>query len=63
MDVLDLLAEQVEQAGVRTVEGNVVGDDSFFLDEPYGMLGLGRPAMGLRRARLRAQLQRQHGRS
>jgi D-alanyl-D-alanine carboxypeptidase/D-alanyl-D-alanine-endopeptidase (penicillin-binding protein 4) len=36
MEVLELLAEQVEQAGVRTVEGSVVGDDSFFLDEPYG---------------------------
>ncbi|MGA3082216.1 MAG: D-alanyl-D-alanine carboxypeptidase/D-alanyl-D-alanine-endopeptidase [Terracidiphilus sp.] len=36
MDLLTLLAEQVEQAGVRTVEGGVVGDDSFFLDEPYG---------------------------
>lgn len=35
MDVLSVLAEQVEQAGVRTVEGNVVGDDSFYLDEPY----------------------------
>jgi D-alanyl-D-alanine carboxypeptidase/D-alanyl-D-alanine-endopeptidase (penicillin-binding protein 4) len=36
MDVLDLLAGQVEQAGVRAVDGNVVGDDSFFLDEPWG---------------------------
>ena len=36
MDVLDLMAEEVEQAGVRTVDGSVVGDDSFFLDEPYG---------------------------
>ncbi|MGA2217948.1 MAG: D-alanyl-D-alanine carboxypeptidase/D-alanyl-D-alanine-endopeptidase [Terracidiphilus sp.] len=35
MDILDLLAQQVVQAGVRTVEGSVVGDDSFFLDEPY----------------------------
>ena len=62
MDVLDLLAEQVEQSGVRTVEGSVVGDDSFYLDEPYGHgLGLGRPAMELRRARLRAHLQRKHG--
>jgi D-alanyl-D-alanine carboxypeptidase/D-alanyl-D-alanine-endopeptidase (penicillin-binding protein 4) len=34
--ILDLLAEQVEQSGVRTVEGDIVGDDSFFLDEPYG---------------------------
>jgi serine-type D-Ala-D-Ala carboxypeptidase/endopeptidase (penicillin-binding protein 4) len=36
MTVLELLAEQVEQSGVRTVEGNVIGDDSFFLNEPYG---------------------------
>ena len=36
MSILDLLAEQVEQSGVRLVDGNVVGDDSFFLDEPYG---------------------------
>ncbi|MGA2889370.1 MAG: D-alanyl-D-alanine carboxypeptidase/D-alanyl-D-alanine-endopeptidase [Terracidiphilus sp.] len=36
MEPLELLAEQVEQAGVRTVEGSVVGDDSFFLDQPYG---------------------------
>jgi len=35
-DVLDRLAQQVEEAGVRTVEGSVVGDDSFFLDEHYG---------------------------
>ena len=34
--VLDLLAEQVEQSGVREVDGNVIGDDSFFLDERYG---------------------------
>jgi D-alanyl-D-alanine carboxypeptidase/D-alanyl-D-alanine-endopeptidase (penicillin-binding protein 4) len=34
-DVLNLLAQQVEESGVRTVEGSVVGDDSFFLDEPY----------------------------
>ena len=35
MDVLGLLAQQVEQAGVRTVDGNVIGDDTFFLSEPY----------------------------
>jgi serine-type D-Ala-D-Ala carboxypeptidase/endopeptidase (penicillin-binding protein 4) len=33
---LDALAEQVAKAGVRTVEGNVIGDDSFYLDERYG---------------------------
>jgi D-alanyl-D-alanine carboxypeptidase/D-alanyl-D-alanine-endopeptidase (penicillin-binding protein 4) len=36
MVALELLASQVEQAGVRTVEGSVVGDDSFYLDEHYG---------------------------
>ena len=35
MTVLDLLARQVEQSGVRTVTGDVVGDDSYFLYEPY----------------------------
>jgi D-alanyl-D-alanine carboxypeptidase/D-alanyl-D-alanine-endopeptidase (penicillin-binding protein 4) len=37
LDVLTRLAEQVEQAGVRRVEGSVVGDDSFYPDEPYGV--------------------------
>ena len=36
MAPLDLLAEQVEQSGVRAVEGGVVGDDTYFLDEPWG---------------------------
>jgi D-alanyl-D-alanine carboxypeptidase/D-alanyl-D-alanine-endopeptidase (penicillin-binding protein 4) len=36
MMVLNRLAQQVEQAGVRSIDGNVVGDDSFFLTEPYG---------------------------
>jgi len=36
MDVLDALAQQVEQAGVRKVDGQVVGDDTFYVDEPYG---------------------------
>ncbi len=35
MDILGLLAQQVEQAGVRAVDGNVIGDDTFFLSEPY----------------------------
>ncbi|MDE3201535.1 MAG: D-alanyl-D-alanine carboxypeptidase/D-alanyl-D-alanine-endopeptidase [Acidobacteriota bacterium] len=36
MTVLDLLAQQVVQSGVRKVDGNIIGDDSFFLNEPYG---------------------------
>ncbi len=36
MAVLDLLALKVLQEGVRTVDGNVVGDDSYYLHEPYG---------------------------
>ncbi|MGA8090780.1 MAG: D-alanyl-D-alanine carboxypeptidase/D-alanyl-D-alanine-endopeptidase [Terracidiphilus sp.] len=55
LNVLDLLAEQVEQSGVRTVEGAVVGDDSFYLNEPYGTAwawddlqwGYGAPASAL----------------
>src|SRR6185437_15872061 len=36
MDVLDLMAQEVEQNGIRTVDGSVVGDDSYYLSEPYG---------------------------
>ncbi len=36
MGALDMLAQQVLQAGVRSVTGEVIGDDSFFLNEPYG---------------------------
>jgi serine-type D-Ala-D-Ala carboxypeptidase/endopeptidase (penicillin-binding protein 4) len=36
MDVLARLAQQVEESGVREITGSVVGDDSFYLDEPYG---------------------------
>ena len=36
MTPLDLLAEQVEQAGVRTVDGSIIGDDSYFVNEPWG---------------------------
>jgi D-alanyl-D-alanine carboxypeptidase/D-alanyl-D-alanine-endopeptidase (penicillin-binding protein 4) len=36
MAVLDGLAAQVAQAGVRRVEGHIVGDDRFFPNEPYG---------------------------
>ena len=36
LPALDLLAEQVEQSGVRTITGNIVGDDTYFLNEPHG---------------------------
>lgn len=36
MAVLDLFAQQIEQSGVRAIDGGVVGDDTFFVDEPYG---------------------------
>lgn len=36
MAPLNLLAEQVEEAGVRQIEGNVIGDDSYFVYEPWG---------------------------
>ena len=36
MAVLDLIAQQVEQSGVRAIDGDVVGDDTYFLDEPLG---------------------------
>ena len=37
MEALQLLAQQVEQSGIRHIDGSVVGDDSYFLDEPFGM--------------------------
>ncbi len=37
MTPLNLLAEQVEQAGVRQIEGNIIGDDSYFVNEPWGV--------------------------
>jgi D-alanyl-D-alanine carboxypeptidase/D-alanyl-D-alanine-endopeptidase (penicillin-binding protein 4) len=36
MTVLNQMAGQVEQSGVRAVTGSVIGDDSFFLNQPYG---------------------------
>jgi D-alanyl-D-alanine carboxypeptidase/D-alanyl-D-alanine-endopeptidase (penicillin-binding protein 4) len=36
MEILELLAQQVEQSGVRTIQGSIVGDDTFFLHQPYG---------------------------
>jgi D-alanyl-D-alanine carboxypeptidase/D-alanyl-D-alanine-endopeptidase (penicillin-binding protein 4) len=36
MAMLEDLAAQVQQAGVRRVDGAIIGDDSFFPDERYG---------------------------
>jgi D-alanyl-D-alanine carboxypeptidase/D-alanyl-D-alanine-endopeptidase (penicillin-binding protein 4) len=36
MAPLTQLAQQIEESGVRTIEGDVIGDDSFFLDQHYG---------------------------
>ena len=33
---LQQLARQVERAGVNIVQGRIIGDDSFFPDQPYG---------------------------
>ncbi len=33
---LEAMADQIARAGVRSVSGDVVGDDTFFLSEPYG---------------------------
>ncbi len=37
MAPFELLADQVKLSGVRTVKGNIVGDDTFYLDEPWGV--------------------------
>jgi D-alanyl-D-alanine carboxypeptidase/D-alanyl-D-alanine-endopeptidase (penicillin-binding protein 4) len=36
MEGMRRLASELQQAGLRAVDGNVIGDDSFFLSEPYG---------------------------
>jgi D-alanyl-D-alanine carboxypeptidase/D-alanyl-D-alanine-endopeptidase (penicillin-binding protein 4) len=34
--VLEQLATQIQHTGIRTIDGSVVGDDSFYMDERYG---------------------------
>ena len=34
-DLADM-ADQIARSGIRSIQGDVVGDDSFFLSEPYG---------------------------
>ena len=36
LQALEDLADQVVRAGVHTIQGDVVGDDTYFLSEPYG---------------------------
>ncbi len=36
LKALEAMADQVVKSGVRSVQGDVVGDDSFFVSEPYG---------------------------
>jgi D-alanyl-D-alanine carboxypeptidase/D-alanyl-D-alanine-endopeptidase (penicillin-binding protein 4) len=33
---LEAMADQIAALGIRGIEGDVVGDDTFFLNEPYG---------------------------
>jgi serine-type D-Ala-D-Ala carboxypeptidase/endopeptidase (penicillin-binding protein 4) len=33
---LEGMADQIARAGIRSIAGDVVGDDTFYLDEPYG---------------------------
>jgi serine-type D-Ala-D-Ala carboxypeptidase/endopeptidase (penicillin-binding protein 4) len=33
---LEEMADQIVHSGIRSVEGDIVGDDTFFLSEPYG---------------------------
>lgn len=37
LGALEAMADAIVSAGVRSVDGDVVGDDTFFLSEPYGM--------------------------
>jgi len=37
LGALEAMADQIVNAGIRSVEGDVVGDDTFFLSEPYGI--------------------------
>lgn len=33
---LEAMADQIKEQGIRSVAGDIVGDDTFFLSEPYG---------------------------
>jgi D-alanyl-D-alanine carboxypeptidase/D-alanyl-D-alanine-endopeptidase (penicillin-binding protein 4) len=37
LGALEAMADEIVRAGVRSVEGDVVGDDTFFPSEPYGV--------------------------
>ena len=59
---VDELANRIAQAGVKRIEGNLVGDETFFSGSaiPDG-LGMGRSAMVLRRGSFGSAAQRQFG--
>ena len=33
---MEQMADQIAQSGIRSIAGDIVGDDTFFLSEPYG---------------------------
>jgi D-alanyl-D-alanine carboxypeptidase/D-alanyl-D-alanine-endopeptidase (penicillin-binding protein 4) len=33
---IEQMADQIAQSGIRSIAGDIVGDDTFFLSEPYG---------------------------
>lgn len=36
MAPFEALADQIKKAGIRTIKGNIVGDDTFYPDQPWG---------------------------
>ena len=47
LSALEALADQLQQRGVKQVEGNIVGDDTAFPQEPYGLAGPGMILSGI----------------
>ena len=55
LSALEAFADQLQQRGVKRVEGNIVGDDTAFPARALRKwLGLGRSGLGLRRTDFRA---------
>ena len=61
LQAIDALAAQVADAGVRRIDGNIVGDDTAYVWEPYPEgWAAGRCGLGLRRPGERAVRERQY---